>query len=460
MTQSVFKKSAVFKKSVLKKPLNMIWRVGQTVHVAGKTSLRIAQGEKISPSVLKQSFEQLGTTYIKIGQFIASTPSIFPRDYVEVFQGCLDKTTPMSYDYIEEVLQNELQKDGKTLNDIFASIDPKPLASASIAQVHAAVLKNGDNVVLKVQKPNVAVIIDTDLTMLYGLTKVMDLLAPSLKFASISPIIDEIRLRMSAETDFLQEANNIDDFQDFLTRSANQKVAVPKVYHALSTKKVLVMERFFGISMLDWLNGDRATADRKTMHHCQRPDKVMANTLNTWFDSLMMCNTFHADLHAGNLMLLADGRIGFLDFGIVGKLKPKAWQACVLMLDSFAKEDYHSMACHMIDMDMTNKADLAQVDDLANDLRTVVTTILAEDRLFIGKTIDKTDPTKLKNHADEINQILLQVIEVGKRHGIHFPRDFALLTKQLLYFDRFMKALTPDMTLFCDENIKMLKQKA
>ncbi|WP_394261070.1 ABC1 kinase family protein [Moraxella boevrei] len=434
-------------KNLFKKSINIIQRVGQTATIAGRTGLRIAQGEKMSPTLLKHSFEQLGTTYIKIGQFIASTPSIFPREYVEAFQGCLDQTTPMPYMYIEDMLKNELEKNGKNLTDIFTSIDPKPLASASIAQVHSAVLKNGDNVVLKVQKPNVDTIIDTDFGMMYGLTRIMDMLAPSLKFASISPIIDEIRLRMSAETDFLQEAKNIDDFQDFLEKSANQKVIAPNVYHELSTRKVLVMERFFGVSMID---------DVAMRQYCKHPAEVMADTLNTWFASLMMCNTFHADLHAGNLMLLTDGRIGFLDFGIVGKLEPKAWQACVLMMDSFAKEDYRGMARHMIDMNITHDARLMNVDELADDLRMVMKKILAEDSLFIGKTIDKTDPTKLKDHADEINQMMLQIVEVGKRHGIHFPRDFALLTKQLLYFDRFMKVLAPEMDMFQQDSIKML----
>lgn len=434
-------------KNLFKKSINIIQRVGQTATIAGRTGLRIAQGEKMSPTLLKHSFEQLGTTYIKIGQFIASTPSIFPREYVEAFQGCLDQTTPMPYMYIEDMLKNELEKNGKNLTDIFTSIDPKPLASASIAQVHSAVLKNGDNVVLKVQKPNVDTIIDTDFGMMYGLIRIMDMLAPSLKFASISPIIDEIRLRMSAETDFLQEAKNIDDFQDFLEKSANQKVIAPNVYHELSTRKVLVMERFFGVSMID---------DVAMRQYCKHPAEVMADTLNTWFASLMMCNTFHADLHAGNLMLLTDGRIGFLDFGIVGKLEPKAWQACVLMMDSFAKEDYRGMARHMIDMNITHDARLMNVDELADDLRMVMKKILAEDSLFIGKTIDKTDPTKLKDHADEINQMMLQIVEVGKRHGIHFPRDFALLTKQLLYFDRFMKVLAPEMDMFQQDSIKML----
>ncbi|MDT0478364.1 AarF/UbiB family protein, partial [Streptomyces sp. DSM 41014] len=147
----------------------------------------------------------------------------------------------------------------------------------------------------------------------------------------------------------------------------------------------------------------------------------------------MLCNSFHADLHAGNLMLLTDGRIGFIDFGIVGKLEPKAWQASMGMMDSFAKEDYRGMAHYMVEMDMTHAREQVNVDVLAQDLESVMKKILAEDSLFMGKTIDQTMPNRLKDHTDEINQMLLEMVEVGKRHGIHFPRDFALLTKQLLY---------------------------
>lgn len=431
----------------IKNPLNIVKRLGQTATVTGLASIRVLQGEKIDAKLLKETFEQLGTTYIKIGQFIASTPSIFPREYVEAFQTCLDQTTPLPYSYIENVIKNELGKTGKKIDEVFQSIDKNPLASASIAQVHSAVLVTGENVVLKVQKPNVDNIIATDLGVLYGLTKIVETITPSIKFASLAPVIDEIRLRMLAETDFLQEADNIDEFQIFLKKTNNQKVVAPKVYHAFSTKKLLVMERLFGVSMID------VSAMRQ---YCTDPVQVMTDTLNTWFASLMLCQSFHADLHAGNLMLLTDGRIGFLDFGIVGTLKPEVWQACLNMMVSFAKEDYHNMAKNMIAMDMTYGNDLVDVNILAKDIEMVMKKILAEDGLFIGKTIDKMDTSKLKDHTAEINQMMLEIVEVGKRHGIHFPRDFALLTKQMLYFDRFMRVLAPEVDMFNDRRIQML----
>ncbi len=429
---------------LLKHSFNVVNRMRQTVSVAGLSALRVAKGEKPDARLLKDTFEQLGTTYIKIGQFIASTPSLFPREYVEAFQDCLDQTTPLSYAYIEQVLTAELAVDGQMLSDKFAFIDEKPLASASIAQVHAARLHNGDEVVLKVQKPEVETIMQTDLGVLHGVTKIVELLMPSMRFASIAPIIDEIRLRMLAETDFIAEAQNIRDFQQFLAVSGNTKVIAPQVYDELTTKRVLTMSRLHGVSMID------ETAMRQ---YCDDPAQVMADTLNTWFASLMLCNSFHADLHAGNLMLLTDGRIGFLDFGIVGKLKAESWRACMGMMQALQDNNYQAMAQHMIDMEMTHGRSNVDELDLANDLQRMMKTIMAEDITFTSGV-----PFNSKEQADELNQMMLEIVEVGKRHGIHFPRDFALLTKQLLYFDRFMRTLAPDMDMFSDQRVQILGQ--
>lgn len=434
------------KKSFLSQSFSTIKRVGQTASVASLSAMRIARGEKLDAQLLKENFEQLGATYIKIGQFIASTPSLFPRQYVEAFADCLDQTAPLSYGYIEGVLRDELENEGKKLEDIFTHIEKLPLASASIAQVHSATLKSGETVVVKVQKPDVGTVIATDLGVLYGMSKILEKLTPTMKFASLAPIVDEIRLRMAAETNFIQEAQNIEAFQQFLTRTNNKKVVAPRVYHHLSTKKVLVMERLYGVSMVD------VDAMR---HYCDDPAQVMADTLNTWFASLMLCNSFHADLHAGNLMLLEDGRIGFIDFGIVGKLEPAAWQACMGMTESFGREDYFDMARHMVDMGMTHGKGKVDIDRLAKDLKNMMSMVLAEENEFIGKTLN--DPSMVKDHANELNKMMLEIVEIGKRHGLHFPRDFALLTKQMLYFDRFMKVLAPDMDMFKDRRIHMVE---
>src|SRR5574343_499779 len=141
------------KKNILVDGLRSVARMGETAVVAAKAGYKYATVKQSNAKLMRETFEELGSTYIKLGQFIASTPSLFPREFVEEFQGCLDQTPKLPFSYIEEVLAEEFE--GKNLNEIFSFIDEKPLASASIAQVHAARLVTGEDVVLKIQKPGV-----------------------------------------------------------------------------------------------------------------------------------------------------------------------------------------------------------------------------------------------------------------------------------------------------------------
>lgn len=150
-------------------------------------------------------------------------------------------------------------------------------------------------------------------------------------------------------------------------------------------------------------------------------------------------------------MLLKDGRIGFLDFGIVGKLAPESWRACMGMMQSLQVNDYQGMAHHMIDMGMTHERSRVDEKQLAADLEKMIGRIMADD-----KTYTAGKPFNSKEQADELNQIMLEIVETGKRHGLHFPRDFALLTKQMLYFDRFMRTLAPDMDMFSDARVSLV----
>ncbi|UNU73393.1 AarF/ABC1/UbiB kinase family protein [Moraxella nasovis] len=404
-------------------------RLQKTVSVAGLSMLRVAKGEKADAELLKQTFEKLGVTYIKLGQFIASTPSIFPREYVMAFADCLDQTTPVSFSVIQDVLTDEL---GDT-SAIFESINPKPLASASIAQVHQAVLRTGEKVAIKIQKPNVGTVIATDLGVLHGAFWAAEKLVPSMKLANLAPIIDEIRTRMMAETDFIAESENLRRFANFLHQTQNNTVITPKVYEQFSTKRVLTMSLLEGISLID--DGLHGLADPKT---------VMSTVLDTWFLSLMMTGEFHADLHAGNVMLTHDGRVGFLDFGLVGKIDPKSLNACFILVQAMQANNYHQMAQAMIDIGMTHGSAQVDVHRLSTDLSSLL------GKVYTGSADKAT-------HTDSLNKLMLELSEIGKRHGIHFPRDFALLLKQLLYFDRFMTVLAPQMDLFEDRRLDLLK---
>ena len=413
-------------------------RIGQTWGVLARAGFDWLRGKRPpAPRLLRQTFEKLGTTYIKLGQFIASAPSVFPAEYVREFQNCLDAVNPLPYKVIERTLRDEFER---PLSEIFSWIDEQPLASASIAQVHAARLVSGEDVVIKVQKPGVRNVLLTDLNFLYVTARVLEWIAPHLVHASLSGIVQEIQAGMLAECDFLQEARNIEAFQRFLNETGNTVAAAPKVHHQATTLRVLTMERFHGVSVTD-LDALRKFAPD--------PEQTLLAALNTWMASLVHCQFFHADLHAGNLMVLTDGRVGFIDFGIVGQLKPGTWQALVSFMTGKATQSYLAMAEALIQIGIASrKVDAAQ---LARDLEEMVTRMQNfDEQLWINPA--GLDP----NEAD---QMMLSIVELGKKHGIRFPREFALLLKQLLYFDRYIELLSPGLDLFGDERLDVLGEQ-
>lgn len=408
-------------------------RIGKTMGVVYPRAARLLfQWRKPEAREVREAFEELGATYIKLGQLIASSPSIFPRDYVEEFQGCLDQTTPIPFNQVMRVMEEDLEQD---LDSLFEHIDPQPLASASIAQVHAARLRSGEDVVVKVQKPGVENLLSTDMNFLFVLSRLVELVSPGLSKESISGMVSELFQSMSDECDFIKEAANLDNFNRFLGESGNTQVVAPKPYHHASGKRVLTMERFYGLPLTNYDKLHQYTDD---------PAGVLITGLNTWFASLMACDFFHADLHSGNIMLLEDGRLGFIDFGLVGHIKPEAWQAMFALFDGLSHENYPQIASAMVTVGMTG-SDVDQVA-LTRDI----------EMLFNrGAEIDPLQGLEV-DIGGEINQLLVELADLGRAYGIRFPRAFTLLIKQFMYFDRYVQVLVPDMDLFNDARIDPL----
>lgn len=412
-------------------------RIGQTLRVLAQTGAEWLQGDRPpTPKLLRQTFERLGTTYIKLGQFIASSPSVFPDDYVEEFQLCLDKTSPVPFHIMKRVLEKEL---GKSLETVFTEFDPVPLASASIAQVYAARLASGEDVVVKVQKPGVEDILLTDLNFLYVAARVLEYFVPNLSMASLSAIVDEIQKGMLAECDFYQEAANIEAFQKFLHETGNEQAVAPRVFKQASTMRVLTMERFYGVPFTDL---------ESIQHIVDDPEAALITAMNTWFASLMFCESFHADVHAGNLLVLRDGRIGFIDFGIVGRIRPQTWESMSKFIWAIGQENYREMAEAMVGIGMTDhEVNVAQLEKDIQNLYAAMNNVMPE--------VDLHNPDFVSVNEHEVNRVMMDLVGVGKRHGIHFPREFALLLKQLLYFDRYVRLLAVDSNIYFDDRLNM-----
>ncbi|KAH1038044.1 hypothetical protein J1N35_039787 [Gossypium stocksii] len=407
----------------------------------------------LSPLYLRKLFERMGATYIKLGQFIASAPTLFPPEYVEEFQKCFDRAPAVPFEDIQAILREEL---GRPIDSIYEYIDPTPIASASIAQVHGARLKGSqDDVVIKVLKPGIKDILVADLNFIYIAARVLEFLNPDFSRASLVGIVKDIRESMLEEVDFNKEATNIESFRRYLeAMGLTRQATAPRVYNYCSTRRVLTMERLYGVPLTDLDSISSLVSS---------PENSLITALNVWFGSLLACETFHADVHAGNLWLLRDGRIGFLDFGIVGRISPKTWAAMEVFLASIATEEYESMASALIEMGATNQNIDAKA--FARDLEKIFSSIQELDTEVVVATARGTNTNATAVSANiivderQMNALFLDVVRVSESYGLRFPREFALLMKQLLYFDRYTRLLAPDMNMLQDQRITIVSNR-
>ncbi len=384
------------------------------------------------PVKLREAFEELGATYIKLGQFVASAPSLFPEEYVNEMQKCLDNVRPIPFSEIRRTIETEL---GGKISDYFQSIEETPIASASIAQVHGAITKEGLDVVIKVQRSDIESVLETDLNLVYLVFLILDKVVPGLERSGLLDMVKDFQSSIMKEIDFIKEAKNIEEFEAFLLKSGEARGKVPRVYHKLSTKKILTMERLYGVPLTDV---------KKLRSFVKNPRKTLTDALDIWFKSLSSTGFFHADVHAGNLLVLKDGKIGFIDFGIVGRIPEKVWSGLMIFMEGLSLNNADKMVQGLVDMNGTAEGidqkkfaqELSQVFDKLNE---VAIDIQLGD---FGAANEK-----------QLNRIMFDLNEITKKNGLKIPREFALLIKQLLYFDRYVKSLAPDIDLFRNPNL-------
>jgi aarF domain-containing kinase len=381
---------------------------------------RIMGDENPGPAAVRHAFEDLGPTYVKLGQLVASSEGIFPEAYCEEFRKCLDRVRPFSFAEVEQTLRAELGRDPR---EVFDTIDATPLASASIAQVHAARLRDGREVVIKVQRPRIAQIVEADLRVLRLAARAMTL-APHAKLANPRGVVEDFASNIHEELDFRLEAANMAEFNRIMKVQGQTRVAAPRAFDDLSTERVLVMERFFGHRIDDVEKIRESAVDIE--------DQLLVG-MRAWFQCMLLHGFFHGDVHAGNLMALSDGRIGFLDFGIVGRFGRERRDQVADYLVAFAVGDFAKLADVMVAMGSIDRSKV-DVAKLAADLAAAYEPILAND-------------------AAKYADILPAILRTGVKHGMHMPRDFVLVVKQMLYFDRYAKKLAPQLNVFRDPRI-------
>lgn len=376
------------------------------------------------PLMARLFCEDMGPTFIKFGQIIASSAGLFPERYVKEFQKCLDKVRPFEFSAVKEIIREEL---GDSKSGDLTNIEPKQLASASIAQVHTAELRDGTKVVVKVQRPGIEGRIDADMKILRMMAWLAAKLVKDAELGNPVGVVDDFSETIREELDFRREAKNLDRFNEIMAELGHGEIRAPVPHWELTTKRVLVMERFFGTRV-----------DHAEEIHARGIDaeESLVRGLRAWFQCVIFYGFFHGDVHAGNLMLLDNEDLGFLDFGIVGRFDDhQRWMVTDYIL-AFATGDYKKLAQVIVEMGGADAS--VNQEAFADGLKEAYAPML---NMAFGDL----------NFAE----LLPNIQKVASEHRMFMPKEFVLITKQMLYFDRYAKLLAPKLNIFRDPRLLM-----
>ena len=279
---------------------------------------------------------------------------MFPDAYVKEFQKVLDRVKPFPFEAVQRTLDEEL---GAEKAAHLVDIAPRQLASASIAQVHSANLRDGTPVVIKVQRPGIVARCMADMKLMRMLAGVVARFKKGADLANPVGVVDDFTKTLTEELDFRKEAANLDRFNEIMRELGHKHIRAPVPHHEYTTRKVLVMERFLGLRVDRFDEIKRRGIDGESK---------LVDGLRAWFQCVVFYGFFHGDVHAGNLMLLDDDTIGFLDFGIVGRFDDKERYLVTDYMIAFASGNYRRLA--EIICEMAGKPPGLDMDGFIHDL--------------------------------------------------------------------------------------------
>jgi ubiquinone biosynthesis protein len=368
---------------------------------------------------LREAAEELGPTFIKLGQIISSGEGIFPGPLVEEFKKCRDQVPAEPFTVVRRVIEEEL---GRPLGTVFAEIDERPLAAASIAQVHRARLLDGTEVVVKVQRPTVAEFVHRDLAVLSWIAPFLIGRIPVASLANPPALVELFAETVAEELDFRLEAENMLDVARVLVELGQRGYVIPRPHPELVTRRILVMERLDGFRFDDVAGINDAGIDTHA---------VVRTGMIAFMEGCLIHGVFHGDLHGGNLFVMADGRTALLDFGITGRLDQKQRHAFLRLVIGATMNDVRGQLAALCDLGA-----LPYDTDLDEVIRE------------LGLDGPPIDPTKLTQ--DELVAELQRIMKALLAFGARLPKELMLYGKNMVFLDGAIATLAPDLDLFAE----------
>ncbi len=391
---------------------DMVRRLGLEKHLPGGVS---AEGEKLSeidlPKRIRLVIQDLGTTYIKFGQVLSIRPDLLPREFIDQLKHLQDSITPVPVEEVKQLIEREL---GAPVEELFSEFDEKPLATASIGQVHEARTKEGDRVGVKIQRPGIKPVIEADLSLMYFFARQVEKQIPELDLYHPEDVVREFDKAIHRELDFQVEAAHAERFRSNMAEF--DFVKVPRVYGDLSKTKVLTLEFCEGVK-----------ADRFAEVGLDGP-AMARKGLQMVYKMVFEDGFFHADPHPGNLFVTGEGRIVLLDLGLVGKLTEEQRDNAVDLTLAMLSKDYETIADMLLLMGRPREK--------------------VDRGLMAGECEDILEKYWAKPLKEiQIGNLIRDVLQRAQMFQIEVPADYILAGKALMTIEGLAKEIHPDMDI-------------
>lgn len=367
---------------------------------------------------LRIAFEELGPTFIKLGQLFASRPDIVGVNWAEEFKKLQDQVPAFDFEEVKRVIEKELKRE---LEEIFISFNPEPLGSASIAQVHEAVLKNGREVIVKVRRPRLKEQILLDLNILQGIAKLMEKYIPESKLFDPSGVVSEFSKSLLKEIDFRKEATNALVFRDNFKDC--EFVVIPTVYRELTTERVLVMER---------IKGERIDNIEYLQARALVPERILEALIYAYFLQIFKHGFFHGDPHPGNILVTEEGKIAFVDFGIIGRIDEDFIEAYTNVAVAIVKHDIDLLINEYLKLGLL--PDEVDIENLRRELRKEIDEILFPIYNY-------------KLGEIEISEVIDSIMKTALRYRFRLLPELLLIDKVLIMIEGLTRELCPQKSI-------------
>jgi ubiquinone biosynthesis protein len=377
-------------------------------------AIATANGEQTLPERLRLTFEELGPTFVKLGQLLSTRSDLLPEEFIAEFTKLQDNVQPLSFETVKLTVERELKR---PLSEAYSFFDPTPLAAASIGQVHEARLNSGEKVVVKIQRPEIGKIIDTDVSLLAFLAGLLEKYIPESRVIGPKVIVDEFFKTLSFELDFLVEANNMRKIAENMREFP--EIVVPKVFKEYSTQHILTLEKVDGIRANDLKAIELAGIDRK---------KIVQAGARAFFKSVMVDGLFHGDLHGGNLFILPGDRLAIIDFGIVGRLSRRSRDQLANMVMSLLTEDFENLCYQYAELGAVEAS--VDFDAFQRDVRNTLSP-------YMGLSLSEMN----------VGRVLIEATRIATRHDIKVPGDWMIVFKAILTLEGMGRTLDPEFDM-------------